>query len=446
MGSFSSRQNTNVIPKPLNVLPATESWSTLDAFQATVKNDGHHELIDRSKTQKSLLRSNSFLKNNYKRRTKTSTMIVANLPSSSTKVGKKDAVTRAKTQFITPTDDACEGNDSIHPLPNLENQYSQSKLNARRPTHFYEVRQAMVNRLNFHKLESLISNDHIQSSANVDETATNHEITPAVRPADVSTEKIAENDITCNKEYSTATNQSVVLEERVEDMQEEKSSEPPVIAFRVNPLPHTTFAPELQLSECELDCQSTIAKLSALSSEELDRKEIEKLFELWLDSGHLASIETHALTVSQSQTGTISELADSLTNTNADYIKEIELGNTLHIQIAKAYCIYVWIANNITYDVEHWKQILSESESMPTYNTEAEEVLQTRVTVCTGYANLFKALSSMCGLEVEVIHGHVKLLKSLSKENSAADIPFKPSQQNSHTWNSVSNYLVQTKK
>lgn len=180
------------------------------------------------------------------------------------------------------------------------------------------------------------------------------------------------------------------------------------------------------------------SELFSCSSGDLARKEVEELLKQWRVSGQLASIESHALSIPPSQSTTIAELADSLVSSQVSFMKAVE-GNKFHIQIAKAYCIYVWTANHITYDVDQWKAILLGDEDNLTRNTEAELVLNTRMTVCTGYANLFKALASMCGLGVEVIHGHARSWKSLSEEHPDADTVFKQSRQTSHTWNLVSN-------
>ena len=495
MGSYTSRHNTNIVQKPLEVLPATESWSTLDAFQATVKKDEHHELINRSKTQKSLLiKRNSFLTNNYKRRTKTLNVLPANLPPSEQqpRANKKPVTIRAKTQAtLSPTRSTSGEEDSIHPLPS---QFSESRLNARRPTHFYEVRQAMVNRKSLKKLESIASmsvshfedQNVMKSSPNLkiktnSERASAHKLAVASNPAlnSIANEPVevghstnkpvlisipteAENlaieqpdvaehlmvvaspsAVKLENKTQEASLSAVQLETKADASQSGlmPSSEISHNTFKVDPVPHTTFAPDSQPSELELQCQATVAELTLLSSEESTRKEVEELLQQWEESGQLAGIEAHALRIPQSQTTTITELASSLVDSDASYTKAIE-GNELHIQVAQAYCIYTWIANNITYDVEQWKAYHSGSgdESNLLSSTEAEEVLDARVTVCSGYANLFKALALTAGLEAETLHGHAKQWKCLSEEKPDVDIPFKPSRENAHTWNSVSNY------
>lgn len=509
MGSYTSRARTNVDPKPLEVLPATESWSTLDAFQATVKKDGHHELINRSRTQKSLIKTNSLLLNNYNRRTKTLNVIPAN-SSPSPVQSRNPIIIRSKTQAtLSPEKPVGKEEDSIDQYPS---KFSESSLNARRPTHFYEVRQAMVNRKPLKKLESIgsmsVSNDLenvIKSTPSLSEKA-NGKANSASKPENPTTLNIIQhspnfkvkansktslanrlvaapnltastNKSACEPEMAvsqptgvknlvTCTTKSDHVEHLIVASPSETKTETVSLSavqletkpdatqndmtslhnsFKVDPAPHATFAPDSLPSECELKCQVTVAELTLFSSEESTRKELEGILQQWEESGHLASIEAYALSVPPSQTATIKQLASSLVNSNAGYTKAAE-GNKLHIQVAQAYCIYVWIANNIIYDVEQFKANLSGDESSKLMNNiEAEEVLDTRVTVCTGYANLFKALALAAGLEAETVHGHVKQWKCLSEEKPA-DIPFKPNRENAHTWNTVSNYYVKILK
>ena len=496
MGSYTSRASANLVPKPLEVLPATESWSTLDAFQATVKKDEHHELINRSKTQKSLIKRNSFLMNNYKRQTKTLNVIPANSSSSSIRqprTNKTPITIRAKTQAtLSPARSVGQEEDSSDRHPS---QFSEGTLNARRSTQFYEVRQAMVNRKSLKKLESISSvsisrfddQNIIKSSPNLSRRA-NSETNSANKPVVVSSFKIIQSSpnlkIKANSETNLAnklvavpsptfsTDKSANEPEVTESQPTEPDPSEAILenktavdslsavqletiaeasqsattplhnTFKVDPVPHATFAPNSLPSELELKCRATVTELALLSSEESIRKELEGIMRQWEESGKLASIEAYALSVPPLQTTTITELASSLVNSDAGYIKAAE-GNELHIQVAQAYCIYVWIANNIMYDVEQWKVYQSGDESNNLVsNIEAEEVLDTRVTVCTGYANLFKALALATGLEAETVHGHVKQWKCLSEEKPDADIPFKPSRGNAHTWNTVSNYYM----
>ena len=466
MGSFFSTQNatnSDVGPKTVEVLPATESWSTLDAFQATVKKEGHHELINRSKTQRSLMRTNSF--SERLKRTVTLNTIPAHVSSFSS-VRKKPV--HAKTQFNLPLNET-NGDDEADDFSELASIESQSRLNTRRGTHFYQVRKAMVNRRKLQKLDSLVSEDRIQSSTSIHQQSGNKRVQNLSNLQEMVTDKVdTSNSIHTLPEVTTpsviqnpervnhstvASLSNVTLESKMEDVQQNQKSsastvqpsdnvshsaslvEPSTNTFKIDPTPDAKFAPDPQVTDQELKCRSTVAKFASSNSNDSARYEIEQLLQQWKDSGFLSRIETHALNVTPSQV-TVAQLADSLASDDINYVKAVG-GIELHIHIAKAYCIYVWIANNISYDVDHWKDYLEDDNSFMS-NTEAEEVLESRTAVCAGYANLFKTLGHTCGLEVGLIHGHAKAWKSLSEERPDADKPFMPGRQNSHVWNSVS--------
>ncbi|MBV8885980.1 MAG: hypothetical protein JO235_18570 [Chroococcidiopsidaceae cyanobacterium CP_BM_RX_35] len=67
----------------------------------------------------------------------------------------------------------------------------------------------------------------------------------------------------------------------------------------------------------------------------------------------------------------------------------------------KARIIYAWIAYNISYDVPAYLSG-NYGDSSP------QEVLTTHRSVCSGYANLYKALARAMGLEAFVIDGYAK--------------------------------------
>ncbi len=67
----------------------------------------------------------------------------------------------------------------------------------------------------------------------------------------------------------------------------------------------------------------------------------------------------------------------------------------------KAFSFYVWIANNITYDIHGFN-----SGDLPDYRPKA--VLHTKLAVCEGYARLFKNLCDEAGVRCEIIRGYSK--------------------------------------
>lgn len=206
-------------------------------------------------------------------------------------------------------------------------------------------------------------------------------------------------------------------------------------AFTVDPEPHKEFLPSISPSAVELACRSTVEKLVPRKAEEIARKEVHEALQRWKDGGQLADIESYSLSVPPSLTRSIEDLSGFLTKSSADYLKAID-GPELHTQIAKAYCIYCWIANNITFDRDLWQAYQSGVDSWSLDDSQAEHVLKRRTAVSNGYANLFKSLATECGMMVEVVHGNIKAWRSQSAETPEND--FQVSRKNVHTWNLVS--------
>jgi hypothetical protein len=86
----------------------------------------------------------------------------------------------------------------------------------------------------------------------------------------------------------------------------------------------------------------------------------------------------------------------------------------------KSWAIFRWITANIAYDTDAYF-------SGRYGSTRAEAVLQTRRSVCDGYANLFFALGRSAGLEVVKIYGSAKGAGDLSGTIPRAN----------HAWNAV---------
>jgi transglutaminase/protease-like cytokinesis protein 3 len=84
-------------------------------------------------------------------------------------------------------------------------------------------------------------------------------------------------------------------------------------------------------------------------------------------------------------------------------VKELAqlLNKYTQTEAEKARIIYTWIAHNITYDVPSF---LGGTFS----NIKPSDVLQKRLAVCSGYANLYQALAQEMGLEAVTINGYSK--------------------------------------
>uniref|UniRef100_A0A8W8ND31 Transglutaminase-like domain-containing protein n=1 Tax=Magallana gigas TaxID=29159 RepID=A0A8W8ND31_MAGGI len=90
----------------------------------------------------------------------------------------------------------------------------------------------------------------------------------------------------------------------------------------------------------------------------------------------------------------------------------------------KARVIFIWIADNIRYNTEGYF-------SGQYGGTDAESVLLSGTSVCSGYANLFEALCTIAGLPVKVISGFSKGF-GYSPEDK-----FTPMKKTDHAWNAV---------
>lgn len=69
----------------------------------------------------------------------------------------------------------------------------------------------------------------------------------------------------------------------------------------------------------------------------------------------------------------------------------------------KARAFFTWIAHNIRYDVDEYKNPSPNAD-----NQEAEVVIKTKKGVCQGYSNLFAELCNMSALECVLISGHIR--------------------------------------
>jgi len=110
-----------------------------------------------------------------------------------------------------------------------------------------------------------------------------------------------------------------------------------------------------------------------------------------LDKNRFAEIDAKALQVEYSGNST-SELANLL----SQYATTEE---------EKARIIYTWITHNIAYDVVSLNTFMN-------YNiypdVSVKTVLNTRQTICSGYANLYQQLAKNMGLKSVIIIGYAK--------------------------------------
>lgn len=87
----------------------------------------------------------------------------------------------------------------------------------------------------------------------------------------------------------------------------------------------------------------------------------------------------------------------------------------------KAWVIFRWVADNVTYDVQGFR-------SGEYGDLSADQVLHSRSAVCDGYSNLFDALAASAGLESVHVSGYAK---------GTGYLPGEPFTGPNHAWNAV---------
>jgi hypothetical protein len=90
------------------------------------------------------------------------------------------------------------------------------------------------------------------------------------------------------------------------------------------------------------------------------------------------------------------------------YIKEHFSSDSERIR-----AIFVWVSNNINYDVE--KLLTKKQERTP-----VSDVLKGRKAVCQGYADLFVALCNECNIKAALVGGYTKLMNGFIADLSHA--------------------------
>ncbi|BAQ64225.1 transglutaminase domain-containing protein [Geminocystis sp. NIES-3709] len=90
----------------------------------------------------------------------------------------------------------------------------------------------------------------------------------------------------------------------------------------------------------------------------------------------------------------------------------------------KARIIYTWITHNISYDVVALADLF-ERNIYP--DVKVETVLNTRSTICSGYANLYQQLAQYMGLKSVIVTGYGKGINYIVGEDNEVN----------HAWNTV---------
>ena len=126
-------------------------------------------------------------------------------------------------------------------------------------------------------------------------------------------------------------------------------------------------------------------------------------------TGTEKKIDAHVLSTPNEETASVERLSQYL-------------ANPWQGDRNKAYAIFRWLSFNVAYDVDGF---FGRTEKR---GCDASNVLQHRVSVCAGYANLFESLGKAAGLKVHTIGGYAK------------GYGFEPGQRikdTNHAWNAV---------
>ena len=129
---------------------------------------------------------------------------------------------------------------------------------------------------------------------------------------------------------------------------------------------------------------------------------------------------------SQSDFTKIDEYARSI-DYNTDKPLAIELTKNLKTDLEKVRSIFVWITDNIEYDVKRYRNPELYIKSNESTNDIIENTLATKMAVCGGYAKLFKTLCDDAGIESVYIEGLSRQYLESNEEKTVAD----------HAWNAV---------
>ena len=178
-------------------------------------------------------------------------------------------------------------------------------------------------------------------------------------------------------------------------------------------------------------CYSTYAKLLPKKNEASTRSRVSHAMKSMKQNGVMDFIEKDLRSL-QCLNCSVEEIAISL-KTVTNRLSSFDRSSTIHIHLAALYAIYFWVAYNISYDVLGWADIV-EGKKFP--NVSCEYVLENRLTVCNGYANIFLALANEMGYKAVVIDGHFRV--SLCDQKQQYPLFFSPNSANTHSWNAVS--------
>ncbi|HKR06547.1 MAG TPA: transglutaminase domain-containing protein [Bacteroidia bacterium] len=130
---------------------------------------------------------------------------------------------------------------------------------------------------------------------------------------------------------------------------------------------------------------------------------------------------------SKSEFSAVDEKVLNLPSYNSENLDSLSnlLTKDFSTDIEKVRAVYVWVANNISYNVPKYEErskLANAIQKKADLSESAENIIQKRKAVCEGYSNLMKALCNSAGITCEVIEGIGR------PEKTKSDL---------HAWNAV---------
>lgn len=183
-------------------------------------------------------------------------------------------------------------------------------------------------------------------------------------------------------------------------------------------------------------CHSIVDKIKPKQHESLKRKLTYDMVDSMKAGGGIVELIEKELCSLPCHGCSIEEIGITLKTVTANLAFNCGLETDAMKKLADLYSIYFWVANNITYNVSGWADLIKGKYP----DVSCEYVLQHRLTVCNGYANVFSALAEEMGFDCVTIDGHFRTSLCDQKEDPSY---FSPDKANTHSWNGVSsnNYL-----
>ena len=241
-----------------------------------------------------------------------------------------------------------------------------------------------------------------------------------------------------NADHASSSDNEItsLLQQDISDAITENASKCKSLFAPIDPTVPDTFFP-LSASNRSLEEVGTaiIRKISRKGKDEQCRHRTETLLQQWRKSDVLSEIESHVLAVNAIQCTSVQELANALTNPAAKYIKSISNSDRFYLEVATAYAIFFWVANNITYSLNTWRTFKKNPEKVKSSIT-PDSVLKSRKSISIGFASLFCGIATAVGLKAHIISGTIKTPRSQSPEEFRDYCS--PNRLSEHQWNAVS--------